>query len=73
VQIATKTFFKRKITNQKISKKIDSYKRSEDYRALSINKIQEEDIMELVTFINETSKTRTLTNINNSTFAHRKI
>jgi predicted ATPase len=60
-----KTLFTRKISSNTIEARIERIKKSEEYRALSINKLQKNEVLELVTFINETSKDRLKVNINN--------
>ncbi|OXB96852.1 MULTISPECIES: AAA family ATPase [Bacillus] len=63
----TKTFFKRETSHKQLITKISKIIKSEEYRAFSINKFQEEEIENLRKYINETSKEREKTNINNKT------
>ncbi|WP_209366717.1 AAA family ATPase [Priestia megaterium] len=60
-----KTLFTRKMSLQVLEGKINKIKHSREYRAFSINKYQQEDILDLYKFINETSKDRLKANVNN--------
>jgi predicted ATP-binding protein involved in virulence len=61
----TKTFFKRGISYEQLITKISKINNAEEYRSFSINKFREEEIDNLMEFINVTSKRREKINVNN--------
>lgn len=61
----TKTFFKRGISYEKLTAKINNITKSEEYRAFSINKFREQEIESLFRYINKTSKERKQIIVNN--------
>lgn len=53
-----KTFFKSKLTESRLQKRVKKYKRSEDYRSISAKKIKEKEVQDLINFVNVTAKQR---------------